>query len=223
MLVSYEIPLVMVLLGVVVMSGSMSMVDIVEAQRLPYILVMPLGVGLFLVAISAELNRPPFDVTEAESELVAGYVTEYSGMKFGVFFLAEFSNVVLAGAIFAVLFLDGWEWAILPSHLWFLIKVGVFVVFASWVRATLPRLRLDQILAFAWKFLFPLSLVNVLFLAAETIAWPDPTASELAMIVAINWGVAIVAFVLMSRVVSLGKPATPVRLVPDMTTVGEVS
>lgn len=219
MLVSYEIPLVMALLGVVVLSGSMSMVDIVEAQRLPYILLMPLGVGVFLAAISAELNRPPFDVTEAESELVAGYITEYSGMKFGVFFLAEFSNVVLAGAIFAVLFLDGWEWAILPSHVWFLIKVGVFVFFASWVRATLPRLRLDQILAFAWKFLFPLSLINFLVLATEAIAWPDPTNSELVMMVGINWTVAIVAYLMMSRLVSLGAPMRPLRvarLQPDV-------
>ena len=223
MLVSYEIPLVMALLGVVLVSGSMSMVDIVEAQRVPYILVMPLGVGVFLAAMSAELNRPPFDVNEAESELVAGYVTEYSGMKFGVFFLAEFSNVILAGAIFAVLFLDGWEWAVLPSHLWFLIKVGVFVVFASWVRATLPRMRLDQILAFAWKFLFPLSLINVLVLATETIAWPEPSIRELAIMSAINWAVAIVAFVAVSRMVSLGKPSRPLRVVADSPVTGEVA
>lgn len=223
MLVSYEVPLVMALLGVVILSGSMSLVDIIEAQRLPYILLMPLGVGVFLVAISAELNRPPFDVTEAESELVSGYVTEYSGMKFGVFFLAEFSSVILAGAIFAVLFLDGWEGPVLPSHLWFLIKVGVFVFCASWVRSTLPRLRLDQILAFAWKFLFPLSLINVLVLSAEAIQWPDPTNGELAVMVGINWAVAIVAYIAVSRLVSLGSPARPVRVRPDSPSAVEVS
>jgi NADH-quinone oxidoreductase subunit H len=102
---------------------------------------------------------------------------------------------------------------------WFLIKVGVFVFFASWVRATLPRLRLDQILAFAWKFLFPLSLINFLVLATEAIAWPDPTNSELVMMVGINWTVAIVAYLMMSRLVSLGAPMRPLRvarLQPDV-------
>ena len=207
MLISYEIPLVMALLGVTILAGSMSMVEIVEAQRIPYIVVAPLGVLTFLAAISAELNRPPFDVTEAESELVAGYLTEYSGMKFGVFYLAEFSNVVLAGALFAVLFLDGWEWAFLPSHLWFLIKVFGFLFVASWVRSTVPRLRLDQILTFAWKFLFPLSLLNVIVLAIEIVAWPEPSAGRLMAMGGINWGVAVIAVFAVSRVVHLGAAA----------------
>ena len=160
----------------------------------------------FLAAISAELNRPPFDVTEAESELVAGYLTEYSGMKFGLFYLAEFANVVLAGALFAVLFLDGWEGPVLPSHLWFLIKVFGFLFVASWVRATLPRLRLDQILEFAWKFLFPLSLLNVIALAAEIIVWPEPSSGELLVMGLINWSIAIVGVAIMSRVVSFRAP-----------------
>ena len=207
MLVSYEIPLVMSLLGIAVLAGSMSLVDIIAVQSVPFVLVAPLGALIFLIAISAELNRPPFDVTEAESELVAGYLTEYSGMKFGVFYLAEFSNVVLAGAIFAVLFLDGWEGPFLPSHLWFLIKVFGFLFVASWVRATLPRLRIDQVLTFAWKYLFPLSLLNLLMLAAETIAWPDPTGMELTVMVVINWVVAVAAVPAMSLVVSLRAPA----------------
>ena len=208
MLLSYEIPLVMSLLGITILAVSMSMVDIIAAQSVPFVLVSPLGALIFLVAMSAELNRPPFDVTEAESELVAGYLTEYSGMKFGVFYLAEFSNVVLAGAVFAILFLDGWEWAVLPSHLWFLIKVFGFLFVASWIRATLPRMRLDQILSFAWKYLFPLSLVNVLALAVETVAWPDPSGSQLWIMVAVNWAIALAAIPLMSLVVDLG---TPVR------------
>jgi NADH-quinone oxidoreductase subunit H len=208
MLLSYEIPLVMSLLGITILAGSMSMVDIIAAQSVPFVLVSPLGALIFLVAMSAELNRPPFDVTEAESELVAGYLTEYSGMKFGVFYLAEFSNVVLAGAVFAILFLDGWEWAVLPSHLWFLIKVFGFLFVASWIRATLPRMRLDQILSFAWKYLFPLSLVNVLALAVETIAWPDPSGSQMWIMVGVNWVIALAAIPLMSLVVDLG---TPVR------------
>ena len=128
MLVSYEIPLVMALLGITILAGSMSLVDVVEAQHIPYLVVAPLGVFVFIAAISAELNRAPFDVTEAESELVAGYQTEYSGMKFGTFMLAEFANLMIAGAIFAVLFLQGWKWAVLPSHVWFLIKVGALAV-----------------------------------------------------------------------------------------------
>ena len=216
MLISYEIPLIMALLGITILAGSMSMVEIVEAQRIPYLVVAPLGLLTFLAAISAELNRPPFDVTEAESELVAGYLTEYSGMKFGVFYLAEFSNVVLAAALFAVLFLDGWEWAFLPSHLWFLIKVFGFLFVASWVRATLPRLRLDQILAFAWKFLFPLSLLNVIVLAIEIIVWPEPSAGQLLAMSGINWGVAVIAVFAMSRVVHLGAAPPQHRLAdPD--------
>jgi NADH-quinone oxidoreductase subunit H len=215
MLLSYEIPLVMALLGITILAGSMSMVDIIAAQSVPFVLVSPLGALIFLIAMSAELNRPPFDVTEAESELVAGYLTEYSGMKFGVFYLAEFSNVVLAGALFAILFLDGWEWAILPSHLWFLIKVFGFLFEASWVRATLPRMRIDQILTFAWKYLFPLSLVNVLALAVETIAWPDPSGLQLWIMVAINWAIAAAAIPLLSLTVNLGTPARAGRRVPQ--------
>lgn len=214
MLLSYEIPLVMALLGITILAGSMSMVDIIAVQSVPFVLVSPLGALIFLIAMSAELNRPPFDVTEAESELVAGYLTEYSGMKFGVFYLAEFSNVVLAGALFAILFLDGWEWGILPSHLWFLIKVFGFLFVASWVRATLPRMRIDQILTFAWKYLFPLSLVNVLALAVETIAWPDPSGPQLWIMVAINWALAAAAIPLLSLVVNLGEPARAGRRVP---------
>lgn len=203
MLVSYEVPLIMALLGVTLLAQSMSMVDIVEAQALPFLLVSPLGALIFLAAVSAELNRAPFDVTEAESELVSGYMTEYSGMKYGVFMLAEFTNTVVAGAVFTVLFLQGWKWPVLPSHVWFLVKIGMFVFVAVWVRATLPRFRLDQILAVAWKFLFPLSLLNVLLLAAEVLVWPERGAAELGIMAAINWAVTIPAALLWSRVVSL--------------------
>ena len=215
MLVSYEIPLIMSLLGITVLAGSMSMIGIVEAQAIPFFLVAPLGTLIFLIAISAELNRSPFDVAEAESEIVAGYLTEYSGMKFGIFYLAEFSNVVLAGAVFAVLFLQGWEWAVLPAHLWFLIKIFGFLFIASWVRATLPRLRIDQILSLAWKYLFPLSLVNLLVLAVEKIIWPHPSNGELWLMAAINWGVALTAIPLLSKGFSLRSP-TRVRRVESV-------
>jgi NADH-quinone oxidoreductase subunit H len=215
MLISYEIPLIMALLGITLLAASMSMVDVIAAQSVPYVLVAPLGVLVFLVAISAELSRSPFDQAEAESEIVAGYLTEYSGMKFGVFYLAEFSNVVLAAALFAVLFLDGWEGPILPSHLWFLIKVFGFLFVASWVRATIPRLRLDQILSFAWKFLFPLSLVNVITLAAEVIVWPEPSTGDLLLMAAINWPVAAAAMYGMVRVLRSTSRQPGLRLVPS--------
>ena len=215
MLVSYEVPLVMALLGVTVLAQSMSMVDIVEAQALPFLFVTPLGALIFLTAISAELNRAPFDVTEAESELVSGYMTEYSGMKYGIFMLAEFTNTVVAGAIFSVLFLQGWKWAILPSHIWFLLKVGAFTFVAIWVRATLPRFRLDQILAVAWKYLFPLSLLNVLLLAAEVIIWPERGAVELGIMAVINWTVTIPAAALWTKAVSL-RTTPPTTLVPEV-------
>ncbi len=210
MLVSYEVPLVMALLGVAILAQSMSLVDVVEAQALPFLIVTPLGALVFLAAISAELNRAPFDVTEAESELVAGYMTEYSGMKYGVFMLAEFTNTVVAGAIFAALFLQGWKWAVLPSHVWFLVKVAGFVFVAVWVRATLPRFRLDQILAAAWKYLFPLSLLNAMLLAAEVIVWPERGAAELGVMAAINWAISVPAALLWSKAVSL-RSAPPVR------------
>jgi NADH-quinone oxidoreductase subunit H len=200
MLLSYEIPLVMSLLGITVLAGSMSLVDIVGAQDIPFLLVSPLGALIFLIAMSAELNRSPFDVTEAESELVAGYITEYSGMKFGIFYLAEFSNVVLAGALFAILFLDGWNGYFLPSHIWFLFKVIGFLLVATWVRATLPRMRIDQILAFAWKYLFPLSMVNLLLLTVETLTWPEPSTLELWMMAGINWVAALAAVPLLAMV-----------------------
>ena len=219
MLISYEVPLIMALLGITILAGSMSLVDVIDAQKIPYLLVAPLGVFIFLTAISAELNRPPFDLTEAESELVAGYLTEYSGMKFGIFYLAEFSNVVLAGALFAVLFLDGWEGAFLPSHLWFIIKVFGFLFVASWVRATLPRMRLDQILAFAWKYLFPLSLINVIALAIEVIVWPSPSTGQLLAMGAINWSMAIALMFALSRFVSLSPSSKPrlVRSWPEVS------
>jgi NADH-quinone oxidoreductase subunit H len=140
-------------------------------------------------------------------------------MKFGVFYLAEFANVVLAGALFTVLFLDGWNGAVLPAHLWFLIKIFGFLFVASWVRASIPRLRLDQILGFAWKFLFPLSLLNVMVLAIEVVAFSNPskgdalTGSELLVMAAINWPIAIVAVVIMSKIVTLGTPAPRLTLV----------
>ena len=168
-LISYEVPVVLCLLGVVMVAGSMSLADVVAAQAIPFFLVQPLAVFVFLAGTSAELNRTPFDVAEAESELIAGYHIEYSGIKFGLIQAAEFGGVVAASAVIVTLFLSGWAGPASDyiGWLWFLIKVGIVAFLFIWVRATFPRLRIDQIMAFAWKFLMPLSFINLLAISLE--------------------------------------------------------
>jgi NADH-quinone oxidoreductase subunit H len=174
--VSYEIPLALAILGVVLAAGTMSLTGIVQAQSMPFILIQPLGFLIFFIAATAELNRTPFDLMEAESEMVAGYHIEYSGMKFALFYLGEYAYTVGISAITATLFLGGWKapWGIGPEVgiLWLVVKI--FMVFAVilWIRGTFPRVRVDQLMGFAWKFLFPLSLINIFIIAAESLAWP---------------------------------------------------
>lgn len=194
-LISYEVPVVLSIVGVILLAGSMSLTAIVEAQRLPFFLLQPLGLFVFLVGTSAELNRTPFDLVEAESELVSGYHIEYSGMKFGLFYLAEFSAVLTSSAIMATLFLQGWRWPFLHPHLWFLLKLFLFAFLLIWIRATLPRLRIDQVMGLAWKFLFPLSLINIFVTAVEVLLWPSPTPGQLWVMVGINSVVALVTVV----------------------------
>lgn len=162
-LLAYEIPMALSMLAVVLLTGSMSTVQIVEAQaKLPFILMLP---GVFLVhfvCAAAESNRGPFDLPEAESELVAGFFTEYSGMKFGLFFVAEYINLFAISAIITTLWLGGWQGPVLPSWFWFFIKSFLVIFVFMWVRFTLPRFRIDHLLSFAWKFLLPLALVNLL-------------------------------------------------------------
>jgi len=172
-MVSYEIPLVLSIVGVLIITGSLSMVSIVEAQDIPFILLQPLGFLIFFLAVAAELNRSPFDLLEAESEIVTGYHTEYSGMKFALFFLSEYAHVFAMSAVVVTLFLGGWRWALLPGPLWFFIKVFLLFAIFLWMRSTLPRLRVDQLMGFAWKFLFPLALINLFVTAAEAVIWPD--------------------------------------------------
>ncbi len=213
-LVSYEVPMVLSIVGIVLMAGSLSMVGIVEAQRVPFILLQPLGFFIFVLAMSAEMNRSPFDIVEADSELVAGFHTEYSGMKWGTFQLAEFIAPFGAAAIMATIFLKGWEGPVLPSHLWFFIKVWGFWFFLLWIRATLPRLRVDQIMAFAWKFLFPLSLLNLFVTATQVVLWETPTTGQLWLMAGINWAVAAASLVLYSRLVG-DKLSTRPPLAPN--------
>ena len=174
-LISYEVPVVLCLLGVVLVAGSMSMADVVEAQAVPFLLVQPLPLFVFLAGVSAELNRTPFDVAEAESELVAGYHTEYSGVKFALIQAAEFGGVVTASMVVVTLFLGGWAGPLADylGWFWFLLKVGAVAFIFIWVRATYPRLRIDQLMAFAWKFLLPLSLINLFATAIEVFILRD--------------------------------------------------
>jgi NADH-quinone oxidoreductase subunit H len=199
--VSYEIPVVLSLVGVILLTGSLSLQQIVQAQNVPFILVQPLGFLLFFTGALAEINRAPFDLTEADSELVAGYLTEYSGMKFGLFFLAEYGEALVVSALVTTFFLGGWRGPLLPDWLWFLVKVGAVFFVIVWIRTTVPRVRIDQLMALAWKFLFPLALINLLVTAVEVVVWPDVS---LWLLVPINFGVMIVLVLLWSKFFKLG-------------------
>jgi len=201
-LISYEVPVVLCLLGVVIVAGSMSLADVVEAQVVPFLLVQPLALFVFLAGTSAELNRTPFDVAEAESELVAGYHTEYSGIKFALIQAAEFGGVVTASAVIVTLFLGGWLGPIAAylGWLWFLLKVAAVAFLFIWVRATFPRLRIDQLMAFAWKFLLPLSLINLFATALEVYFFRDSrgalTTNDLWIMAGINLVLGVVCVTL---------------------------
>ncbi len=168
-LVGYEVPMLLNVLPVVMLSGSMSLIDIIDRQTLadgghgiPYILLLPLSALIFLISGIAETGRSPFDLLEAESEIVAGFHVEYSGMKFALFFLGEYVNALAVSLMFAVLFLGGYAGPVLPPYLWLLLKVGAVFTVLMWLRGTLPRVRVDQLMSFNWKFLVPISIVNVI-------------------------------------------------------------
>lgn len=162
-LVSYEVAMGLSVIGVIMMAQSLSLVDIVNAQRdtLWYVLVQPLGFVIFLIAAVAETNRAPFDLPEAESELVAGYHTEYAGLKFAMFFLAEYINMIIISALGATLFLGGFAGPWLPGVVWLAIKIAALLFLFIWLRATLPRLRYDRLMQFGWKVLLPLATLNL--------------------------------------------------------------
>lgn len=162
-MISYEVPMVLSALGVIMLTGSLSLVSIVEGQsRVPFILLQPLGFLIYFISAIAEVNRAPFDLPEAESEIIAGYHTEYSGMKYAMFLLAEYINAFIVSAIAATLFLGGWQGPLLPPYVWFFLKAYAIYFVLMWLRGTLPRLRIDQLMGLAWKFLVPLALVNLL-------------------------------------------------------------
>jgi NADH-quinone oxidoreductase subunit H len=199
--VSYEIPLVLSIVGVVLAAGSLSMNTIVLKQDIPFILLQPLGFLLFFAAACAEINRSPFDLMEADSEIVAGFHTEYSGMKFAMFYLVEYAEAIAMSAIITTLFLGGWRGPLLPPWLWFIVKTLIVFFFMVWTRTTLPRVRIDQLMALAWKFLLPLALINLFITAIQVLVWPDALPW---LAVAINIAIMIVLVVIWSRLFKLG-------------------
>jgi NADH-quinone oxidoreductase subunit H len=164
--VAYEIPLLLATMSVVIMTNTFKMGDIVRAQSTVwFIFLQPVAAIIFFIATIAETNRAPFDLVEAESELVSGFHTEYTGMRFSLFFLAEYTNMVIAAAMFTTLFLGGWYGPLFPGMIWFLVKTFFLIFVVMWARWTYPRIRFDQLMNFAWKILIPVALVNLLVTA----------------------------------------------------------
>ncbi|MBF0490089.1 MAG: NADH-quinone oxidoreductase subunit NuoH [Candidatus Omnitrophica bacterium] len=164
-IISYEVPLLLSVLLVVMEAGTLSMQGIIHAQSHGWFILKPhltLAFLIYFISATAEVNRVPFDIPEAESELVAGYHTEYSGMKFAMFFVAEYTNMFIISAIATTLFLGGWQGPWLPGVVWFLLKSYGVIVLLMWMRWTLPRVRMDQMMSFAWKVLTPIALLNIL-------------------------------------------------------------
>jgi NADH-quinone oxidoreductase subunit H len=165
-MISYEVALGLVVIGTVILAGSLRLIDIVEAQRnMWFVVYQPFAFVLYLVTAVAEVNRTPFDMPEAESELACGFNIEYSSMKFALFFMAEYAHLIIVAAVITTVFLGGWLGPWLPGPVWFLIKVGAIVFFFIWERATFPRLRYDHVMKLGWKVLFPLALANVVVTA----------------------------------------------------------
>ena len=215
MLISYEVPMAIAITGVLLVSGTMAMSGIVESQDVPFLLVQPLGFLVFLAASVAEISRTPFDQIEAESELGAGYHTEYSGSKFAVFQLAEFMAPIVGSIIVAVLFLGGTRgFDPIPGQVWFIGKVFAVVFLLLWFRATWPRLRIDQIMAFAWKGLFALAVLNLFVVAVQVMLLQDPDTGELTTrdlwtMGAINWVITLSAILVSARLSGRGRVARP--------------
>jgi NADH-quinone oxidoreductase subunit H len=215
MLISYEVPMGLAVVGIALGAGTLSLSGVVLAQNIPFILVMPLGFIVFITAASAEMSRTPFDIIEADSELGAGYNTEYSGIKFALLQLNEFMAPLIVAALVTTLFLSGWRgWGPVPGPIWFVIKSFVIVLLLLWVRATWPRLRVDQIMGFAWKGLFPLAIINIFAMAVEFQVLRDDTTGALTtgdlwIMAAANWIITIVSLAVIANVLGQRKLRRP--------------
>ena len=165
-MISYEVALGLIILGTIILAGSLRLTEIVEAQRgVWFIVYQPFAFLLYIVAALAEINRTPFDMPESESELACGYNIEYSSMKFALFMIAEYIHLVIVAALTTTLFLGGWLGPVLPGPVWFFIKTLLLVFVFIWIRGTYPRMRYDHIMKFGWKFLFPAAILNVIVTA----------------------------------------------------------
>ncbi|MQG19338.1 MAG: NADH-quinone oxidoreductase subunit NuoH [SAR202 cluster bacterium] len=215
MLLSYEVPMALSIISIVLTTNfllnidgsnlsALSLVGIVQAQKIPFFILQPLGALIFVTAASAEMSRAPFDMIESESELGAGYHTEYSGIKFAIFQLTEFLAPVATAAIISVMFAGGIKGlSFIPGSVILVVKIFVIVLIFIWIRATWPRLRVDQIMNFAWKFLLPLSVINIfsqaiilqIFYSSDSII----TINELWTIAFINWILAGISIFLLAK------------------------
>lgn len=190
-LISYEIPVIMVVVAVAMLAQSLNLQEIVDRQNpIPYALILPLGMVIFFIAGLAEVGRTPFDIYHAESEVVGGPFVEYSGAHWSVFFLAEYINTFAIAALVTLLFLGGWAGPVLPGVVWFLIKVYAVILVVFWIRGTFPRLRIDQLMAFAWKAMVPLSFYTIVITALYLFyGWPawSLTLMSLAGLAVVGW------------------------------------
>jgi NADH-quinone oxidoreductase subunit H len=222
MMISYEVPMVLGLLAPVVLVGTMNVAALVQWQSDHFFLAVfvPSSVVIYTLASTAELNRTPADIAEAESEIVAGYHTEYSGMKFGLFYAVELVNSLAVSAIMASLFFGGW-WLfgidkVIPAWIVFILKIYVFYFGLIWFRGTLPRFRIDQLMAVAWKMLLPIALINIAVLAAEVLAWQEWFDNKnwfLVPIALINIALAAGLMVMFFRIVTARLYRMPTRVI----------
>ena len=219
-MISYEVPLVLSAISVIMIVGSLSLVKIVEAQSGFVLGFVPAwhvftpwglaGFALFMISATAESNRSPFDLPEAESEIIAGYLTEYSGFKYALFFMGEYWGMFAISGLAVTLFLGGWNAPLpflqfIPSWVWFFSKLVALIFFFIWLRGTLPRLRLDQLMNFAWKFLLPLALVNIVVAAI----WHFSKSWQLPGALGLRW--ILCALLIAIPFVGLGRTFSKVR------------
>ena len=226
MLISYEVPMALALVGVALAAGSLALTDIVDSQSLFFVVTQPLGFLVFMTAASAEMSRAPFDMIEAESELGSGYHTEYSGIKFAVFQLAEFLAPIATAVITTALFLGGTKgFDPIPGQVWFVAKSIAVVCFLVWFRATWPRLRVDQIMAFEWKGLFPMSLLNMFLIAIEMQVFQNDAGvisnDSLIIMAAINWAVTIATIVVFAHLLGQGRLRRPAPVPSPLANMAE--
>jgi NADH-quinone oxidoreductase subunit H len=209
-LISYEIPLLVIAITIAMLAGTLNLTEIAMGQgNTWYILLQPLALVIFLLAGLAEVGRSPFDIFQAESELVGGPFIEYSGAHWSIFFLAEYINTFLVAALVTIFFLGGWSGPLLPELAWFLIKCYSVILVIFWLRGTLPRLRIDQLMAFGWQGLVPLSFLNFLMVAfALFYGWPNWVQTVLSLTTL----VAASTFIYMKTASKKVRPT--VRLIP---------